>query len=191
MDLHAAAAIAADPDKPGRARVDALVQVVRLVSVTEQPIPDCIADAVDDLALVDAAVSRGAANAVCAALHQLGARPELATTRRRVVRRLIAAGVTGISLAGLAAEIGDCAAGASLAVRDFDDHVAARVTRLPPDLIVSSWLSWLAAQPDELALAALRTLVSRDVKLVAVLEHASNPRHADRLHALVRSILPP
>ena len=183
MDLDADAAIAADPDAPARARVEALVRVVEAVSLRDLPVPAVLADAVDDLALVDAAVAMKEARAVCAALHQLGDRPELATTRKRIVRRLVAAGVTGLPLAGLAIAIGDVAPGASLAARDFREHIAALVPRLPPQRMVNAWLAWLADQPANAAAAILRAV---DPPLEELLAHA-DPAHAARL----RSILAP
>ncbi|HEV7555285.1 MAG TPA: hypothetical protein VGO00_07525, partial [Kofleriaceae bacterium] len=101
-DLERAARIAADPDAPMAARVDALARVVDEASLRGVAIPDAVADAIDDVALVDGATGSGRAGAVIAAVVLLGPGPELASSRRRIVRRLVAAGATGIALAGLA-----------------------------------------------------------------------------------------
>jgi hypothetical protein len=183
MDLDADAAIAADPDAPVQARVEALSRVVEAVSVRDLPVPEALADAVDDLALVDAAIALKRAGAVCAALHQLGDRPELATTRKRIARRMVAAGVIGLPLAGIAIAVGDVAAGSSLAARDFREHIAPLVPRLPPHRLVNAWLAWLADQPDIAVAMILRAV---DPALDALLAHA-DPAHAARL----RSILAP
>jgi len=183
MDLDADAAIAADPDAPARSRVEALVRVVEAVSLRKLPVPAVLADAVDDLALVDAAVAMKRAGAVCAALHQLGDRPELATTRKRIVRRLVAAGAGGLPLADLAIAIGDVAAGAALAAREYQTHIAPLVHRLPPHRVAGAFLAWLAEQPD---LAVASVLNKLDAPWDALFAHA-DPAHAARL----RSILAP
>ena len=152
-EFSAIAALAADPDEPAGARVVALAAVVEACAVCDLGVPEVLADAVDDLALVDAALVRGQPGAVIAALIGLGARADLATTRRRVVRRLVAAGATGLPLAGLAIAIGDVDAGVALAVRDHDRHVAGR----GDDPIVRAWRAWLAAQPEH----ARRAIESR------------------------------
>lgn len=188
MELARVAAVAADPDSPIAARIAALVTVVEAVSVEGAAIPDAIADAIDDLALVDGAVLARQGSAICAALHQLGARPDLETTRRRVVRRLIATGVKGLALAGLAIEIGDVAPGAALAVADYHDQIAPRVAR-GGDPIVDAWLAWLAAQPELAAAAVLRQLAVRGVALDAVFACATKPDRIARLRVLAPGIL--
>jgi hypothetical protein len=183
MDLDADAAIAADPDAPVQRRVEALVRAVRAVSLRRSPVPAALADAVDDLALVDAAVAMQRAGAVCAALVQLGDREDLATTRKRIVRRLVAGGATGLPLAGLAIAIGDVAPGAALAAREYATHIAPLVHRLPPHRLVGAFLAWLAGQPDLAVAAVLRAI---DAPWDALFAHA-DPAHAARL----RSILAP
>ena len=188
MDLDAAAAIACDPDLPVRQRVQALIDIVETVSVRDATIPDRVGDAIDDLALVDAAVAMKHASAVCAALHQLGPRPDLVTTRKRVVRRLIAAGVGGLALAGLAIDIGDVQPGAALAARDFDEHIAPRLVFAPSDAIVEAFLGWLAEKPDVALAAVLRQLASR-VAFEELFAFTKNPTRSERLRRMARSIL--
>jgi hypothetical protein len=180
--LARAAQTAADPDAPPRARIAALAAVVEAVSLHGLAIPDAIADAVDDPALIEAAIGQRQTSAICAALHQLGPRAELATTRRRVVRRLVAAGATGTNLADLAFQIGDLAAGVTLAVRDHDDHVVPRLASPPPDPIAEAWLTWLADQPDPAVAAVLRAIAARG-PLDPLLRHAG--AHAGRLRTRV------
>jgi hypothetical protein len=186
-DIARAARIAADPDAPARARVDALVQVVEAVSLRGIPIPDVIADAVDDVTLVDAAVALKRAGVVCAALHQLGPRPELESTRRRVVRRLIAAGASGTNLAALAFEIGDLSPAVTLATRDFEEHIAPRLGGARPNMIVDAWLGWLADQSDAAVTGVLRMLASRGAVLGSLLAHVSDARRLARLERLAGS----
>lgn len=193
MDLHAATSIACDPDAPVRARVEALVQVVETVALDEVAIPARIAEAVDDLALIDAAIAMRRTSVVCAALHQLGARPEVATTRKRVVRRLVAAGAGGIELAGLAIEIGDVVPAAGLAARDFDASIIPRLDRPPPDAVVGAWLGWLGDQPDIAVVAVLRRLAQSALGKLggfdALFRFSTNPARAARLQSLSRSIV--
>jgi hypothetical protein len=59
-EFAAVAALAADPDEPIAVRVVALAAVVEAASVCDLAVPDVLAEAVDDLALVDACVARGA-----------------------------------------------------------------------------------------------------------------------------------
>jgi hypothetical protein len=186
MDLDAAAAIAADPDAPARARVDALVEVVETCSRRRVPPPTALVDAIDDLALVDAAIAWRKAGAVCAALIQLGPRPDLATTRKRIVRRLVAARVTGLPLAGLAISIGDEAAGVLLATRELAEHIVPLVPRMPPHPLVGAALAWLAAQPPGATAAILGGL---RVSLEELLAHAANPGDAEALRRAARGIL--
>jgi hypothetical protein len=188
MDLDALAAIAADPDAPVRTRVEALVAVVEQVSRRRVDPPAALADALDDLALVDAAVAQKRAGAVCAALVQLGEAPELATMRKRIVRRLVAAGATGLPLAGLAIAVGDVGPGANLAVRELATHVVPLVTRLPPHRLVDATIRWLAEQPDTAIAAILGKL---DVNIDALLAHGTNSEAVARVRALARSILAP
>jgi hypothetical protein len=187
-----AARVAADPDAAPRARVAALVAVVEAVSLHGLAIPDVIADALDDATLIDTAIATKQTAAVCAALHQLGRRPDLETTRRRVVRKLVAAGAGGTNLADLAFQIGDLAAGANLAVRDYHDHIVSRLgdhvasvdrSRVVGDPVVEAWLTWLADQSDAAATAVLRMLTSRGVSIAMLLAHADRQR-AERLSRL-------
>lgn len=193
MDLDAAAAIACDPDAPVRNRVEALVQVVETVALDDLTIPVRIADAIDDLALIDAAISMRRTSIVCAALHQLGTRADLASTRKRVVRRLIAAGAGGIELAGLAIDIGDVLPAATLAAKDFETHIVPRLAGGPPDAIVGAWLGWLADQPDIAVVAVLRRLAQLALGTLgtfdALFAFATNPARSARLHSLARSIV--
>ncbi len=184
--VERAARVAADPDAPVRARVAALVAVVEAVSLAELAIPDTIADALDDGTLIEAAIKERQTNAVCAALHQLGPRSDLASTRKRVVRRLVAAGATGTNLADLAFQIGDLAAGATLAVRDLDDHLIARLARPRPEPIVEAWLGWLAEQSDAAVTAVLRMLVARGDSLDRLLAHAGPSGTRLRALAIVK-----
>jgi hypothetical protein len=174
LDLDATAALAADPDRPTSTRVRALISVVERVSLDAGALPEAIADALDDVVLVDAVVAARRADVVCAALHRLGARSDLASTRRRVVRRLVAAGASGLALAGLAVAIGDRDAGVQLAVRDFSEHIVARARSLAPDPMVRAWLAWLAKLDETASRAVIRTLRARDLTLAAALEHATD-----------------
>lgn len=174
----------ADRDASGADRVAALQRVVAGLAVADGPAPaeirDLLADALDDLALVDAAVARKQSGAVCAALHAAG-EPTSPSTRR-VVRRLLAAGAAGLPLADLAIAIGDVAVGANLARHDYYAHVASHVENLPPDSIARAFAHWLADLPEQ----AGRTVAARlECDLVALAAHASKPGAADRLRALV------
>lgn len=191
MKLDAATAIACDPDAPARARVEALETVVETVSIEEVEIPERIVAALDDPTLVNAAIAMRKTSAVCAAFHQLGDRAELASTRKRVVRRLVAAGATGIELAGLAISIGDVVPGATLAVREFETAIAGRIAGGPPDVIVGAWLGWLADQPDTAAVAVLRRLaLGQSTDFDTLFAFATNPTQSGRLRGLARSIVP-
>jgi hypothetical protein len=174
MDLGRSAAIAADPDAPLLDRVRAFVAAVERVSLGAGAPPESLADAVDDIALVDAVVAARRPDVVCAALRQLGERPELATTRRRVVRRLVVLGATGLPVAGLALEIGDLDTGARLAARDFVEHVAPRAGRIVPDPLVRAWLAWLARLEANAFRAVLGALIASGAELSAVLSHATD-----------------
>jgi hypothetical protein len=186
MDLDAVARTAADQDASLRSRVDALITVVERVSVYGVPIPEAIVVGLDDLDLVDAAHASGRANAVCAALHQLGPRHDLESTRKRVVRRLVARGAQGISLAGLAIEIGDVLPGSKLAAREFEELIAPRLS-IAGDHVVRAFLSWLAEQPDTAVAAVLRQLAGT-TSLAELVAHA-DPVHHARIATMVRSIL--
>ncbi len=186
--VDAVAALAADLDAPIAARVVALVAVVEAIAVTGGAIPDAIADAIDDLALVDGALAMARAASVCAALHALGPRDELTSTRKRVVRRMIAAGAPGLPLAQLALEIGDRAAGAGIAARDFTARIAPRLAAADPgDAIAGAWARWLARLDDDDAAAVL---AARADVAQLLLPHANLAVHA-RVAWLAAGMLPP
>ena len=186
MDLEAAARTAADQAQPLRSRVAALISAVEGATIHGVALPEAIVDALDDLQLVDAVHASGRANAVCAALYELGPRPDLESSKKRVVRRLIAHGASGISLAGLAIEIGDVQPGARLAVREFEAEVAPRLA-LERDHVVHAWLSWLSDQPDTAIAIILRQLAGR-TSLAGLAAIADPVRHG-RIIAMVRSIV--
>lgn len=187
MGLSAEAAIVADRGASLVARLKALATIVETVSIEEVPIPEAVVDALEDSTLISAAVAMKQVDAVCAALKLLGPRPELASTKMTIVRKLIAAGGGGIPLASLAFSLGDIAAGSTLAARDFAQHI---VPRLPavPDPVVGAWLAWLADQTDAAASAVLRHILARGTELDRMLAHA-NPSHDSRLRSLARGIL--
>jgi hypothetical protein len=157
----------ADRDAPIATRIDALTAIVGAVAIGRGDLAgalaDAVVDALDDLGLVDALVARGRADVAVAALHQLGVRADVDSTRRRLVRRLLAAGVSGLPLAGLAIAIGDHAAGVALAVRDYRAHVAVRVARLPPDPIAAAFAHWLADQPEPVRRAIAAAIDLREL----------------------------
>jgi len=194
-DLERTARIAADPDAAVMTRVDALAHVVDVVSLGAGPIPDAIhaalAEAIDDLALVDAAISARHAGAVIAAVVLIGPQPQLASSRRRVVRRLVAAGGTGIALAGLAISIGDVASGVTLFVRDYRDSIVPRLDdwRLGSHALVGAWLAIVAEQPDDAALAILGALEASGASLDQLCAHAPDARRKDRLDQLRRALV--
>ena len=187
MGLTAEAAIVADRDASLVARLKALAAIVEAVSVEEVPMPDSVVEALEDATLIGAAVAMKQVDAVCAALHLLGPRPELASTRKTIVRKLIAAGAGGLGLASLAFSLGDIAAGSTLAARDFAQHIVPRLAGAS-DPVVGGWLAWLAEQSDPVASAVLRHVLARGTELDRMLVHA-NASHADRLRTLARSIL--
>ncbi|HEV7556518.1 MAG TPA: hypothetical protein VGO00_13725, partial [Kofleriaceae bacterium] len=100
----------------------------------------------------------------------------LVSSRRRVVRRLVAAGATGIALAGLAIAIGDVAVGARLAARDYRESIAPRLGR--DDALVRAWLGVVSEQPDEAVVAILRALVDAGASLDQLFAHAPTDRLA-------------
>jgi len=185
--VDAVAGLAADPDAPVAARVVALVAVIEAIGEHDAPVPEAVADAIDDLALVDGALALGRAALVCAALHALGERPDLETSRRRVVRRLVAAGAGGLPLASLALAIGDRAAGAAVAVRDFDARIAPRLPCEPGDALAAGWARWLArlADADAAAVIAVRADLAR-----LLVPHA-NAAVRDRVAWLAAGMLAP
>jgi hypothetical protein len=189
MDLDAATAIVCNPDAPVRQRVDALVRVVEGVSLADTAIPPRIANALDDPSVIDAAIAMRRTSSVCAALHHLGPAPELSSTRKRVVRRLVAAGAGGIELAGLAIDVGDVVPGANLALRDYESAIVPRLAGGPPDPVVSAWLAFLSDQPDTAAVAILRRLSTAGHDIDRLLTFSANPTHAARLATLARSIV--
>jgi len=167
------AAVAADPDAPIAKRLAALSAIVDQVAIRGMAPPDQLAEAVDDLALVDAALATGQTHDVCAALHQLGPRPELATTRKRVVRRLVAAGADGLALAGLALAIGDVPVGARLAADDYAKHIVPRLLRLAPDPLVGAWARWLVTRDPVAGAAVAAALRANGADLTALAVHAT------------------
>ncbi len=185
--VGAVAALAADPDAPLAARVVALAAVVDAVAVTDARMPDAIAEALDDLGFVDGAHAMGRTAAVCAALHVLGARDEVASTRRRVVRRLVAAGVVSLPLAELALVIGDRAAGASVAARDFTAQIAPRLPATPGEPAAAAWARWLARLDDDDAAAVLGARAD----IAQLLVPHANAAVRDRVRWLAAGMLPP
>jgi hypothetical protein len=99
-----------------------------------------------------------------------------------VVRRLLAAGASGLPLADLAIAIGDVAAGATLARHDYHAHVAEHVENVPPDPIARAFAHWLAGLPEQAGQVVAARLACDLVQLAA---HASRAGAADRLRSLV------
>lgn len=170
--LAAVAALAADPDAPVVARVVALGAIVDACALRDLAPPDDLAGALDDLALVDAAVTLGRSVAVCAALTLLGAHPELVTTRRRVVRRLLARGVVGLPLGLLALRLGDVTVGVGLVARDYHAHIAPRIGQPAPDALVAAWLAVVAGLPAAARVATWRGLALGAAPRAELLAHA-------------------
>ena len=175
------AAVAGNLDAPLPVRIAATAALVDAAAIGDLAIPIELADALDDLGLIDAAVVAQRASVICAALHYLGPRPELASTRKRIVRRLVAAGHKGLPLAGLAMQVGDLAAGALLAVADFTASIAPRTANVVPDPGVAAWGRWLVNLPGPAALAVVTALGDRVVGLV---RHAT-PQEASRISAML------
>jgi hypothetical protein len=189
------ARLAADPDAAIPARVAALVRVVEGTSLLGTVIPPVIAEAIDDGALVDAALATRRAGAVIAAVVLLGPDPALVSSRRRVVRRLVAAGETGIALAGLAITIGDVSAGVALVVRDYREAIVPRLGawRFTPrqpasDPVIGAWLGLVAEQPDPAATAIVRALADAGASLEVLFVHAPDRVRGDRLDHLRRAL---
>lgn len=187
MALIREATILADRDASLVARLKALATIVEVVSVEEVEMPDIVSDAIQDSTLISAAVAMKQTNAVCAALQLLGNRPELASTRKSIVRKLVAAGATGLNLAALAFQIGDLKPAATLVARDFVENIVPRLSA--PDHVVGAWLAWVAARSDAELTAIVNQLSARGAQLELLYRHAVNPAHAERVRAVVRSIL--
>ena len=177
----ALAAVAADLDAPLPVRITATAALVEAAAIGDVDVPPALADALDDLAFVDGAVAAKRGSVICALLHYLGAGPDLASTRRRVVRRLVVAGHTGLPLAGLALQIGDLAPGALLAAADFSAVIAPRLANLAPDHDVAAWGRWLVNLPTPAAQAVVVALGDR---VRGLLRHAA-PTEATRISAML------
>ena len=168
------AAVAADRDAPLPVRMAAVAALVEAQAVGDLEVPGELAEALDDLALVDAAVTSGRGATICAALHALRGRIGV-TSLRRVVRRLVVAGLTGLPIAGLSLEIGDLATGSSLAVRDFTADVSPGLHRIAPDPDVATWIRWVLGRPPAAARAVLHALGDQ---VTPLLVHASPTERA-------------
>jgi hypothetical protein len=183
--LDAVAWLAIDRDAPARVRLVALRAVVEAASLRDKPIPEILIEVVDDLAIVEAAVAHGFTDAICAALIKLGPRPDLVSTRRRAVRKLIAQGASGLPLAGLAFDLGDLISGALLASKDYAKYVEPLVGRPAPEPMVRAYLAWLTSLEKDQAVLAVLTAVWPAPKLF---DHMKAPAY-DRVRRLAEGML--
>src|SRR5688500_17143180 len=144
--LATLAAIAADAAAPVPTRVTALLTVARVAVIADLPIPDAALDAIDDVAVLEGAITRGAVAAVTGTLRR---HPEAApTTRRRIAHRLIAAGVRGPHITQLALDGGDEDTALDCAVDDFVGRVLpAPRTDLGAQAFATMALEWMERRP--------------------------------------------
>lgn len=176
-DIEAVARVAADVTQSKEARLAALCGVVDATSVLGRRLPAPMADAVADPSLIDAAIALGRANSVIATLHGLARDGTVVAARAEIVRKLIAAHVRGINLAYLAVEIGDYESAVTLALVDFEEHIADRITKDPSDPVISAWLAFVVNVPEPVRREFLAAFGDRKDALLSLLW----PQHRAKL----------
>jgi hypothetical protein len=149
--------------------------VVETASILDVSLPSSIADAVADADLIDAAIAQGRANPVVAALHGLARRPGLGEMRARTIRRLIDGRVRGIDLAYLAIEIGDYESAVTLAIVDFEEDLAGRLSN-PDDPVISAWLELVVEAPEPVRREFLAAFGDRKDALLSYLRPEQRAR---------------
>jgi hypothetical protein len=189
------AEIAADPDEPATRRAVALAAATGAIAIVDARAPDLLGDAIDDNAVIDAAIAAGVGHALTAAAAQLGDRVD-PSSRRRLGRRLVAAGVGGTNVVELLAVAGDHEAAATAAAADLEARIAPRLRAgdVGGDVIVWAGIlvDWHERYGEPVVGAMIESLrrdpatVSRVIAIVSRLRHVQRSA-VERLVVRLRS----